>query len=570
MMTTHLFKGSHPSRAVAEPAKLIAPLKLAWTTQYARPPLAYGGRVYFGGKQIVCRREATGVEVWSVSSNTRGHFGTSARAVHEGRLLVDNGRGAIKLLSCSDGAVVLEFALPAAADPVIVGNVLVAHGYGEDSIYGADLTNGRILWKYSLQSIPGTDTLLSCVFSASPKAAFVGRRDGRIHAISLEDGHELWVASVAHLKSPTPEGETHGYPVGFTQVFGELLIIRLWGFWVVALSTNNGQIVWSRKTSHTIADGQLYGDRYYVSQYGGWYSILDARNGELVLEADLNATIPIKRRPVYELFPILVSETHIFAGIDPGQLAAFDRDTGKCVWFHQVKDGSSYQKQTYFMSVNGRLFFADMGNRLYCYEEIKGKGVEMEVDEEGQHIAFDVLEIHEECQIISTPPYHTSHREGGVLHRIKSFWSAEGSGGPITVLRCRSGEATFLLAARSEKKGKGPFEWGEGYLWVPTVEDGDRLLKAIRVAFGAGRGKAKKGSGVKPPTPLGLVFLGEGVDEHGSGQGMWTHTKWTGKDGSPEFYVKWSLKETRGVIAEKDETYRKDLIKLFESLVVRS
>jgi len=53
-------------------------------------------------------------------------------------------------------------------------------------------------------------------------------------------------------------------------------------------------------------------------------------------------------------------------------------------------------------------------------------------------------------------------------------------------------------------------------------------------------------------------------------EGGWTKTKWTGEDGSPEFYVNWSLKEKRGVIVEKGEAYRKDLLAMFASLVARS
>ena len=87
-------------------------------------------------------------------------------------------------------------------------------------------------------------------------------------------------------------------------------------------------------------------------------------------------------------------------------------------------------------------------------------------------------------------------------------------------------------------------------------------MAALDRWIGGRPGKRKRGTRLKPPTRLDVTVLGE--------EGGWTKTKWTGTEGAPEFYLNWSLNEKRGMIAEKDEVYRKDLIALFASLVTRS
>jgi hypothetical protein len=132
-------------------------------------------------------------------------------------------------------------------------------------------------------------------------------------------------------------------------------------------------------------------------------------------------------------------------------------------------------------------------------------------------------------------------------------------------LECVSGDASFLIGVRGAKN-KGPWSWREGALWVPTVASGERLLAALRRAWGARPGKARARSRLKAPTILAVTVLGSKVGESGSRKGTWTRTKWTGSEDVPEFYVRWSTDEKRGVLTEKDESYRRALFALFRSI----
>lgn len=354
-------------------------------------------------------------------------------------------------------------------------------------------------------------------------------------------------------------------------VWGDHVIFEVYRNGVVAFGRRDGRRAWAHRFRAALCQGYVYDGRYWALTTMGDLVVFEPSSGRVLLERNLKRGLPKKLAGVSIRKPLLVSETHVFTGSHDGYVLAFDRQTGNYVWRHRAKGGASTDHDgSYFASANGRLYYSDVSNRVYCLEEVNPTDPVLrsqrlgtatvaldrageEGNDEGEGapgLLFNVSDVVDERSIKARVPYHVP-------------------GGDFTVLRCGAGEATFVLAARSEKKGKGSFEWGEGYLWVPTVEDGDRLLKAVRAAFGDGRGRVRPARRVKPPTPLGLACLGEGVDESGSGKGTWTRCKWTGKDGSPEFYVKWSLAEKRGVITEKDEAYRKDLIALFASLVVR-
>jgi hypothetical protein len=133
------------------------------------------------------------------------------------------------------------------------------------------------------------------------------------------------------------------------------------------------------------------------------------------------------------------------------------------------------------------------------------------------------------------------------------------------VWQCRCGEATFFLGLSLEDEE--PMSGGAGRLWVPTRGAAGRLAKAAVSAFRSKRKEGQEPTQV-PPGMLVMVLAG-GKDEAGEGGGSWTHSKWTGEEGAPEFYVNWSEKEKRGAIREKDAFFRRLLLDMLATLPVR-
>jgi hypothetical protein len=98
--------------------------------------------------------------------------------------------------------------------------------------------------------------------------------------------------------------------------------------------------------------------------------VLDASTGEVLFERDLRETLPKELKPSSPHAPILVSETHVFTGSLGPHVIAFDRPTGDYSLSHAAKGGGSTSfGGAYFMSVNGRLYYADMASRMHCLEE---------------------------------------------------------------------------------------------------------------------------------------------------------------------------------------------------------
>ncbi len=112
-----------------------------------------------------------------------------------------------------------------------------------------------------------------------------------------------------------------------------------------------------------------------------------------------------------------------------------------------------------------------------------------------------------------------------------------------------------------EKKGrsKGVFRLVESTLFVPTVEDGERLRAVFADAMPMKKKRSRKPSEVKPPTRFPAIDL--------SGPGTQQRRKWATGDGALEMLVEWNTKSKQGVFLEKGEHYRPAVHALIDGLV---
>jgi len=356
--------GSHASRAVGSSLDLRPPLTAGWSIEYLRSrlPLADETRLFAVRKrQLLCYDAATGAELWSVDLRRQG---AELHALWRDQLVFSTEARRVRVVAAESGEQTAEYRLPRPETPIVIDDRLIA--LASNSLYAADLRDGRLVWQTPLSIESGVT--VACLYSASPTHVIVALSNGTVEGYSLESGKRVWRT---RLSLPTsPNGEAPGEPTGWSFVFEDVVLLRLWSAWALALSIETGEIVWRHQFPRSISDAQLYGDRYYVCTTGPTYHVLEASTGRTVLETPLlDVPAKLQKLPVDALFPILVSETHVFGGVDPGIVVAFGRETGRYVWHCQPKSAGPFQRQTYFMSVDRRLYYAEMSGKLHCMEE---------------------------------------------------------------------------------------------------------------------------------------------------------------------------------------------------------
>lgn len=418
-------------------------------------------------------------------------------------------------------------------------------------VYAADLRSGQLLWRLDTSA---TEAPISGSPCANQDAVFFGL-PGRVVARGLTDGRELWSQALPTLlcSRPTP---TRGLCV-----LGDLVVALLEGEGVVGLSARTGSIVWQYEHGERITDGALYGDRYYVLGAYGQFAVLDVGSGKALGRTDLRRSLPGKLAKVKgDFFPLLVSETHAWIGLGPGYVIAFDKQSSEYAWHRWPKGAGSFQGQTYFASANGRLYYADMSCRLYWLEEenptdpvLKAQRASLGTDPQATPSKRKARAAEERRS-----------EDAFVIQRIASGKPPGAESGGWDVFECRGEDARFSVAVLSEDRET--MASGEGRLWVAASEDRDLLVKAAVKAFGNRKGKSSQV--IQGLEQMDVTFLGTAMNEEGDDAGTWTHSKWSGPEGVPEFFVGWSEVEKRGVIREKDAFWRNDLLVLLGSLPV--
>ncbi len=542
MPDEYRMRGGDPRRAVAVPIDLRPPLSVAWQEKYTEPPVLpriADGRLFLElpGGGIAAYDELTHRRLWhheaagflEAVGAREVYWTTTKRKTHV--LDMETGRR-ITVLSNDVGS-----------NQLLTEGLLVGEKGG---VWAESVAQGWRSWHYVPRDERVTTGL--CANSETAAATLV---DGGVVALRLSDGAERWLVELGDLKWVDINGVRRDGNTSRPCIYDESVLVSVSQDHVLSLDLGSGRRNWSRREAG-IATGTSYlcGDRYCVTSAAGKYYELDARTGAIVRIHDFRKTLP---RPVGAVGlgqPLLVSATHAFVGSMSGHVMAFDRESGAYNWSIRPKGvgGRVFE----LAAANGRLYFED-GENVFCLAFERGSSGKPTADDgrAASILELAVISVHLRQAVTSHAPYFKR-------------------GGDFTVLDCSVGGARLFVAFRAEKKDKGSVAWGDGYLWVPACEDADGLLGSIRKALGVSGGRAvKKAARVKAPVHLGVAVLQVGVDAIGAGRGSWTRSKWSADNGSPEFFVRWSLKEKRVLLAEKDEAYRPDLVELVASLATR-
>lgn len=433
------------------------------------------------------------------------------------------------------------------------GRSIVAYASDRRSILALDATSLSRRWEvpvvpaakgvddWEMDYLGEVSKNLALTYLVSPS-----RGEGRLLAHDVRSGAHVWSRPIRGVDSAQK---------GRRQLaISEDRVILENRSGIAAFELGSGRPVWQASVGGLRS---LFGHRVYV-KLASELVVLDAGSGKTIWSREYPEFAAGERPDRLVGYPA-VSESHIYVPDINGTLHAFDANTGERSWHHRpagLKGDWGYWYMVRPYVADGRLYIETegAGARLLCYEDVAradaGAASSTPSGLLRPILSLDVVEVARNQSITHRAPYVTGR-------------------GRWTVLKCVSGGMALCLAIR-ERPAKGRFPVVEGCIWVPTVEDGDRLLAAIGNALyerSVGFGRAVR---TKRPVRMTVAEHPEPRVAGMSGDGQWRDSTWTGPSGQPRLGVCWSLAERRCLLVEEEVRHRTGLVDLVAGLVVRS
>ncbi|MDR2260691.1 MAG: outer membrane protein assembly factor BamB [Azoarcus sp.] len=321
-----LLAGCSLFSSAPRPAELVkftpsAELHVAWRASvgdggdYVFQPAVAGGSVFAAGADGYVARFEQGKRVWRINTKSRltagvGSDGNLALVVNEaGQVIALDAETGEERWRANAGVEVL-------APPAIGGGVVVLRA-SDHRLIGLEAENGQQRWLYQRSTPPLALRSHAGVFIVD-EVALVGFPGGKIVAVSLENGGNLWELNVTRPRGAT-ELERVADVAG-TPVIGrsEVCAVTYQGR-AACFDVSNGNALWARDfSSHVGMDRDA---RFAV--------IVDERDSVQALDVYNGATAwrqdALPRRGLSR--PLIVGD-YVVAGDGEGYVHAFNREDG--------------------------------------------------------------------------------------------------------------------------------------------------------------------------------------------------------------------------------------------------
>jgi outer membrane protein assembly factor BamB len=345
-----------------EPARnLSPPLRLAWSWArgYGVQPLLAGGMalVHSRAGAVEALDERTGRVAWSFRPAGRGGSAAPALVVNNSLLATLGPKERYGLLNLQSGRLIKEVGWAHQGRLKLYGGLIFCDGTSD--LCARRPWDAKALWRIDLGQDPSQWTVGE--FDVADGRLVYGVREGPVCCIDVKTGQEVWRTSIADLTSGgVNELERPGEVHGRITIHEDVVVVECRPQHVVGISLRDGERRW---THVGFPMAGLYAGRYYVS--AGW---LDPRTGRLTRRRALRWP-PHVDKGTWGGF--LISETHVFVASLLGDIVAWDRATGKHAWHTKVPEANGQIPSASLVSANGRLYYVDQNQRLYCYEAAK-------------------------------------------------------------------------------------------------------------------------------------------------------------------------------------------------------
>jgi len=279
---------------------------------------------------------------------------TSGVGVGEGLVLIGTRKGVVVALEQTSGKELwrAQVTSEVLASPVVSNGVVVVQTV-DGRLQALSADKGQRLW-----SVERSEPALSLRGTATPvivsDVVFAGLASGKLLAANLKDGHVIWEIPVAQSQGRS-EIERLIDVDAPVLVTGRVLIAAAYQGKVVAVSLDNGRLLWSRDVS-TYLPLASDGTHVYISDDRGHVQALDIRNGATVWKQDKLQG----RRPSA---PAVVGSA-VAVGDFEGYVHWLSRDDGR---FLARTRASSYKIVSTPIADTPLLYVTNQNGKLYAF-----------------------------------------------------------------------------------------------------------------------------------------------------------------------------------------------------------
>ncbi|MFY9328155.1 MAG: outer membrane protein assembly factor BamB [Georgfuchsia sp.] len=298
-----------------------ANLKTLWhvsagkSEPFVLTPAVSGGSVFVAAADGDLSRFDNGKKVWQVSTDQTisGGVGSDGKIVvvgtPKGKILAFDASSGKSLWKAATGTEIL-------AAPVVAADLVIVRG-SDSRIEAFEVAGGKRRWIYQ-RSTPALTLRSNVGIALLPSGVAAGFPGGKLVLISLDNGAQLWEATVAIPKGATELERVTDITSSPVVADDKICAVAFQGR-VACFSVSNGNQIWSRDIS-SIGGMDADDKAVYVSDDQGAVLAYDISNGFNLWKQDKLSNRGLSR-------PLVTGDV-VLVGDSLGTVHALNRQTG--------------------------------------------------------------------------------------------------------------------------------------------------------------------------------------------------------------------------------------------------
>lgn len=288
-------------------------------------PVLTGGRIYIASPEgeVTALSAKQGREVWhhDLEVPIAGGLGYGS-----GLLFGGTSAGRVFALRAEDGALIWRRQVSSEVlSPPRVDSGMVVVRTVDDHLFGLDSQDGEQRWVYK-QNTPALTLRGTSAPALTQDKAIVGLADGKLVAVGLFDGRQLWDTRIAEPKGRSELEHMVDIDSNPVVVGGTVYTVTYQGK-AAAVDLQTGRELWSQDFSSYL-DIAVHGDNLYL---------VDAEDDVWALDRDSGATVWKQDKLAHRILSSpLVAGNMLVVGDHEGYVHWLDLSTGRLIGRYRV------------------------------------------------------------------------------------------------------------------------------------------------------------------------------------------------------------------------------------------